>query len=101
LSLVLAARTSWNGGQSGSGRGLSWIRAIPTYTSTHSYNTPNSRIPDLQVHRAGFFGPRSFHAGGANALFGDGAVRFFSDNIDAALHRNLHSCNDGETVGPF
>lgn len=101
LSQVLATHTGWNGGQAGSGRGLSWVRAIPTYTATHGYNTPNSKIPDMQVHGAGFFGPRSFHTGGANALFGDGAVRFLSDNIDAVLHRNLHSSNGGEVIGEF
>ncbi len=67
--------------------------------TTNGYNTPNSRIPDITMHGSGYFGPRSFHAGGAHALFGDGTVRFLSDSIDLILHRNLHSRNGGDTVG--
>ena len=101
LSLVVATHTGWSGGASGTGRGLSWVRAIPTFVATHGYNTPNSRIPDMQVHGTGFFGPRSLHTGGAHALFGDGTVRFLSASTDVTLHRALHSRNGGETVGEF
>jgi len=101
LSLVLAAHTGWSGGASGTGRGLSWVRSIPINTSTHGYNTPNSRIPDMQVHGWGFFGPRSMHTGGAHALFGDGTVRFLSENINTQVHWALHSMNGGEVAGEF
>lgn len=101
LSAVVATHTGWSGGGSGSGRGLSWVRAILTYVSTHGYNTPNSRIPDMQVHGLGFFGPRSMHTGGAHVLLGDGAVRFLSENIDYQLHWAIHSIRGGEVVGDF
>jgi prepilin-type processing-associated H-X9-DG protein len=68
---------------------------------TNGYNTPNSRIPDVVVHFTGFFGPRSWHTGGAQVLMADGSVRLFSDNIDANLHRAVHSRNGGEVVGEF
>ena len=32
---------------------------------------------------------------------GDGSVRFITDNIDAILHRNLHSRNGAEVIGSF
>jgi prepilin-type processing-associated H-X9-DG protein len=70
-------------------------------TLTNGYTTPNNRIPDLVVHFTGFFGPRSFHTGGANVLMGDGTIRFLSNNIDARTHRALHSRNGGEVPGEF
>ena len=63
--------------------------------------TPNSRIPDVVTHWTGFFGPRSWHTGGANVLMGDGSVRFLGENMNANLHRALHSKNGGEVVGEF
>ncbi len=43
----------------------------------------------------------SFHTGGAHVLFGDGAVRFMSENMNINLWSNLCSINDGNTVGEF
>ena len=52
--------------------------------------------------------PRSQHEGGAHVLLGDGAVRFVSENIDAAsnvtpmsTYQKLGSRNDGEVIGEF
>jgi prepilin-type N-terminal cleavage/methylation domain-containing protein len=101
LATVIASGTNWRGGAAGTGRGISWMRGLNHAVTTNGYNTPNSRIPDVTMHGDGYFGPRSFHTGGAHALFGDGTVRFLSDNIDTALHRSLHSANGGETVGEF
>jgi prepilin-type N-terminal cleavage/methylation domain-containing protein len=103
LAAVWPTMTNWRGAQSFAlrGRGTSWAHAGAISTLTNGYNTPNNKIPDLVTHFTGFFGPRSYHVGGAHALFGDGAVRFLGDSIDAAVHRNLHSCNGGEVVGDF
>lgn len=98
---VVAAHTDWRGGGNGSGRGFSWVRSLSACVATNGFNIPNSRIPDITMHGSGYFGPRSLHTGGANALFGDGSVRFLSDSIDLVLHRNLHSRNGGEPVGDF
>ncbi len=101
LSLVVATHTGWSGGQNGTGRGLSWVRAIPTNTATNGYNPPNSRIPDIQVHGTGYFGPRSKHPGGAQALLGDGSVRFLGDSIATSVHWGIHSASGGEVLGDF
>lgn len=44
------------------------------------------------------FGFRSQHEGGVQFLFGDGAVRFLSENIDHESYNRLGAKNDGQTV---
>jgi prepilin-type processing-associated H-X9-DG protein len=80
------------------GRGLSWAATTQGNSLTNGFLTPNSPIPDYVVHWSGFFGPKSHHRGGANVLFGDGRVVFLGEEIDATLHRGLHSINGGEVV---
>ena len=41
---------------------------------------------------------RSEHPGGANALFGDGSVRFVKDSVDVAAWRAIGTRNGGEAV---
>ncbi|HVJ84206.1 MAG TPA: DUF1559 domain-containing protein [Caulifigura sp.] len=43
----------------------------------------------------------SYHDGGAQALMGDGTVRFISENIDKQTLRRLVSRADGEPIGEF
>ena len=95
--------TGWRGASSDAlrGRGAVWAAAGAVCTLTNGYTTPNSVIPDLVTHFTGYFGPRSWHPGGANVLMGDGSVQFFTDDIDATLQRNLHSINGGEIVSDF
>jgi prepilin-type N-terminal cleavage/methylation domain-containing protein len=40
----------------------------------------------------------SFHAGGANAVFGDGAVHFLADNMNLCLLAALATRNGGEVI---
>ncbi len=103
LGTVWPTMTSWRGAASLAlrGRGTSWAHSGAISTLTNGYTTPNSRIPDVVVHFTGFFAPRSWHVGGAHLLMGDGAVRFVGDNVDATLHRALHSRAGGEVVGEF
>lgn len=103
LETIWPLKTNWRGAASAAlrGRGTSWAHSGAISTMTNGYNTPNSRIPDVVVHFTGFFGPRSWHTGGAQVLFGDGAVRFLSDNIDTGTHRAIHSRNGGEVAGEF
>ncbi len=90
------------GGERGlAGSGCHLGRGGRVCTLTNGYTTPNSPIPDLVTHFTGYFGPRSWHPGGANVLMGDGSVQFFTDEIDATLQRNLHSINGGEVVSDF
>ncbi len=53
------------------------------------------------MHHSGYFGPRSFHPGGAHVLFGDNSVRLLVEEIDVVLHRRLHSRNGGEVVDGY
>ena len=103
LSTVWGTMTSWRGASSAAlrGRGVSWAGAGALCTLTNGYQTPNSRIPDLVTHFTGFFGPRSWHVGGAHLTMCDGSVRFISENIDQATHRAIHSRNGGETASDF
>ncbi len=103
LATIWPQKNSWRGASSAAlrGRGVSWGHSGAVSTLTNGYNTPNSKIPDLVIHFTGFFGPRSWHTGGANVLLGDGSVRFLSDNIDTMLHRGLHSRDGGEVLGEF
>jgi prepilin-type N-terminal cleavage/methylation domain-containing protein/prepilin-type processing-associated H-X9-DG protein len=103
LNPVWPKFTGWRGAGSKAlrGRGISWAAEGALNTLTNGYTPPNSPIPDLVMHHTGFFGPRSWHEGGANVLLGDGAVRFMSEDIDTTLHRNLHSRNGGEIIGDF
>ncbi len=45
--------------------------------------------------------PFSPHAGGCNALFGDGRVRFISENTNIQIIRMLANRKDGGVVGDF
>ncbi|MEZ5940137.1 MAG: DUF1559 domain-containing protein [Planctomycetaceae bacterium] len=103
LNVAWTSFGNWRGGTSPAlrGRGTSWAFTGAINSMTNGYNTPNSRVPDIVTHWTGYFGPRSWHTGGANVLMGDGAVRFLSDSIDANLHRGLHSTNGGEVIGEF
>ncbi|WP_254508811.1 DUF1559 family PulG-like putative transporter [Anatilimnocola floriformis] len=98
LSAVAAAGTNWRGGQAGTGRGISWLRGLAHNVLTNGYNSPNSRIPDVVIHGTGFFGPRSFHPGGANVALIDGSVRTLSEATDRTVQRALFSINGGEVV---
>ena len=47
------------------------------------------------------YGPSSFHEGGAHHLFGDGAVRLLSENLDVTVYDALVTRDAGEVVGEF
>jgi prepilin-type processing-associated H-X9-DG protein len=100
LAVVWPTMTGWRGAASNAmrGRGVSWAATGALNTLTNGYGPPNSRVPDLVVHHTGFFGPRSFHSGGANVVMGDGSVHTLSDGIDIATSRGLHSASGGELV---
>jgi prepilin-type processing-associated H-X9-DG protein len=44
---------------------------------------------------------RSYHAGGVNVVFGDGSVRFITDNINFATWQALGTRAGGETPGNY
>jgi prepilin-type N-terminal cleavage/methylation domain-containing protein/prepilin-type processing-associated H-X9-DG protein len=92
--------TTWRGAGSAAmrGRGVSWAATTQGNSLTNGFLTPNSRIPDYVIHWSGFFGPKSFHPGGALALYGDGHVALLTEQIDVAVHRAMHSIDGGEVV---
>jgi prepilin-type N-terminal cleavage/methylation domain-containing protein/prepilin-type processing-associated H-X9-DG protein len=92
--------TGWRGAVSPGmrGRGLSWAATTQGNSLTNGFLVPNSKIPDYVVHWSGFFGPKSYHKGGANVLFGDGRVVLLGEQIEPAIHRGLHSINGGEVA---
>ncbi len=98
LNPVVAAGTSWRGGQSGNGRGLSWLRGLATNVLINGYNSPNSRVPDMTMHGTGYFGPRSFHPGGANIALADGSVRMIAEATNRTVQHALFSVNGGEVA---
>lgn len=79
-------------------RGVSWAATTQGNGLTNGFLPPNSPIPDYVVHWSGFFGPRSWHRGGAGVLFVDGHVVFLADDTDVTVHRALHSVSGGEVV---
>ena len=103
LSVFWKTFNSWRGGTSTAlrGRGISWAFNGSINSLTNGYQPPNSRIPDLVTHFTGYFGPRSFHTGGANVAKADGSVELLSDGVDASICRAIHSCNGGEVVGEY
>ncbi|MDZ4684088.1 MAG: DUF1559 domain-containing protein [Planctomycetaceae bacterium] len=67
-------------------------------------NFPQEGMPCVQVGTPYIelaAAARSYHTGGVHACLGDGAVRFFSDNIDLTLWQNLGSRGGAEVLGDF
>ena len=90
----------WRGASSPSmrARGVSWAATTQGNSLTNGFLPPNADVPDYVVHWSGFFGPRSFHRGGADVLFADGHVAFLADAIDVTVQRGLHSIAGGEPI---
>ncbi|WP_417394435.1 DUF1559 domain-containing protein [Gimesia chilikensis] len=60
--------------------------ARPLGATDHPPNDPAAHFDDFSSH----------HTGGAQFLFGDGRVRFISENIDEGVYRSLSSIRGGE-----
>jgi prepilin-type N-terminal cleavage/methylation domain-containing protein len=66
-------------------------------------NWPNPPMPACTAHSNWnlSFGFRSRHAGGLHFLFGDGGVRFISENISIITYNRLGGRRDNRPVGEF
>jgi prepilin-type N-terminal cleavage/methylation domain-containing protein len=97
LATISSTITSWRGL-----RGEIWIRGVPYSVVTNGYLTPNSRIPDINVHGRGWFASRSLHTGGAQVTHGDGSTRMVSSSVDNAAHIAMYTSNAGDiaTIDP-
>ncbi len=66
--------------------------------------TPNSSVPDCSIEGPpvtsghGTYTARSFHPGGVNCAFGDGAVHFIADGIDPSLWKSVSTRAGREAV---
>jgi len=94
-SSIVAACTSWEGTMAST-----WIVGRSRFTSFNAYVPPNS-YPDLVPSdggqsNLGLHFTRSNHPGGINSLFGDGSVRFISNNIAVTVFQAMATIGGGE-----
>jgi prepilin-type processing-associated H-X9-DG protein len=69
---------------------------IPDYTACAAQSVNSSGAQDFANACDRAFA--SFHTGGANAVFGDGSVRFLSSNLDGRLYMALGTIGGGEVL---
>lgn len=80
-----------------------WVSHL-YYSGFNTAATPNWKYPSGREGNGGggdgngVYAARSLHEGGAQFLLGDGAVKFFSENIDLGLYQNMGTIGDGEVV---
>jgi prepilin-type N-terminal cleavage/methylation domain-containing protein/prepilin-type processing-associated H-X9-DG protein len=80
-------------------RGLRWINGREFDTGYTAWQTPNSRLPDWFSCGFGWMSASSNHAGGVNALWCDGSVRFVRDSVTLPVWRAAHTRAGGEIPG--
>ena len=69
-----------------------------TNNSVGPGNPGTTAAQTSQQNKAGF---SSYHTGGVHGVLCDGAVKFFSENMDQQVSRALGSRRGGETVGEY
>jgi prepilin-type processing-associated H-X9-DG protein len=85
-------------------QGASWVMGEMCCTVYNHVSTPNSvtcagtGFPGGMRNMAMDVPPSSNHSGGVNAVFGDGSVRFETNEIDLNTWRALGSRNDGQII---
>jgi len=72
---------------------------LPPGFSARRATAPAVKIDLNDPQAVGGFG--SFHAGGANFLFGDTSVRFLNENINPTVYHNLCNRRDGAMIGSY
>jgi len=98
---LLQVAQSASSAPSGGSRGFPWISSRGTSTGFSTYYVPNAGIPGNWIRGAAnsnynFSG--SDHIGGVGAGFGDGSVRFVSNNVTLTIWRAMSTCSGGESI---
>ncbi|MCC7418786.1 MAG: DUF1559 domain-containing protein [Planctomycetaceae bacterium] len=109
---VALGELRYNGDSTSDSRGV-WIYGAMGSSAFSTQTTPNSTTPDIVVGCVGsttlfpctssatftdhVAAARSQHMGGSYAAFGDGAVKFISENINTTIWRALGTRSGGET----
>ncbi|MGL4464740.1 MAG: DUF1559 domain-containing protein [Planctomycetia bacterium] len=85
-----------------------WLESGRHFSNHRTTDNPPNTPPGMGVTFTsgtppvtwnGAFGSR--HAGGINAVFGDGHVQFISDNVSLAVYRAASTRDGGEPMGNF
>ncbi len=74
------------------------IPELAYYNHTMTPNTRNLDCGDVSAFTSAHIAPRSYHAGGVNAAFCDGSVKFVKDSINLVTWRALGTRAGGEVV---
>lgn len=86
------------------GTGAPWtnivvFNQINQYEETTASASAEDMWEVLRGHTSNTMG--SYHTGGCHGLFGDGAIRFLSENMDLTTLHRLGSIADGNPLGDF
>ena len=74
-----------------------WVGAVPEGAETFARVLgATDHVPNYKLSHFDDFS--SHHVGGAQFVFGDGRVRFVSENIDIGVYRSLSSIKGGEVA---
>ena len=87
--------------------GQMWCEGLIARTLGNTLLAPNSNYPNCTIVNWGgdsdgtwgAVGMSSFHSAGANALFGDGSVRYLKSSVSPTIMWNLGTRAGGEVVG--
>jgi prepilin-type N-terminal cleavage/methylation domain-containing protein/prepilin-type processing-associated H-X9-DG protein len=92
----------WNGYNR---RGFMWASGEARCVSYNHYYPPNTKLfdciandPSTTYISVGYRAARSRHAGGVNALLGDGSVHFIKDGVDLQTWRAISTRVGGEVA---
>ena len=82
--------------------GRYWFFSGCAFTSYNHNAPPNDRVPSCgswvirDIGPGGLRGPRSYHPGSVNVLFGDGRVQSVKETIDAVAWRAMGTYDAGD-----
>lgn len=85
-------------------QGFSWVMGEMCCTTYNHVTTPNGQtcagigFPGTMANMAMQVPASSYHTGGVNVLFGDGAVHFVTDSVALTVWRAMGTYNGGEVA---